>query len=360
MKIAQIAPIIERVPPKKYGGTERVVYALTEELVKLGHDVTLFASGDSLTSARLISVYPKPLREAKFENLYGANPWTLLNVGLAYKLQNNFDIIHDHNNEISLPVSNVAHTPVVMTIHGAFNENVKKIYEILNKVNIVSISNAQRIPMPNLNYVANVYNGLKMDNYPFSDKDEGYLLFVGRISLEKGVHHAITVAQHLNLPLIIAAKLDTEARHDIAYFKEYIEPKLSDQIKWIGEVNEEERNDLMSKAICLLHPLTWREPFGLTLIEAMACGCPVVAIGKGSIPEIIVDQKTGYIVDDVYEMIEAVKKIKKIDRNECRNYSLINFNSLKMAKEYEKAYYKVLNKELPRKKDKYYPATKRL
>lgn len=344
MKIAQISPIVERVPPRKYGGTERVVYALTEELVKKGHDVTLFASGDSITSAKLVSVRPRPLREIRIENLYGANAWTLLNIGLAYKMQNEFDIIHDHNNDISLPVANLSTTPVVMTIHGAFNQNVKKIFQVLDRVNIVTISNAQSIPLPNLNYVGNVYNGLNMDDYPFSDMPENYLLFVGRISMEKGVHYAIDVAEQLELPLIIAAKLDQQAPHDVYYFHEFIEPKLSDQIRWVGEIDEEQRNQLMSKAYCFLHPITWSEPFGLTLIEAMACGCPVIAFNKGSIPEVIKDGETGFVVRDTKEMIEAIFNINKIDRKRCRSYVLEKFNAKKMADEYEKIYQKVIKK----------------
>ena len=189
------------------------------------------------------------------------------------------------------------------------------------------------------NYAGTVYNGLAMEDYPFSDKDEGYLLFVGRISMEKGVHFAIEVAQYLNLPLTIAAKLESI---DMPYFQEYVGPRLSDQIKWVGEVEEEERNKLMSKALCFLHPITWREPFGLTMIEAMACGCPVVAFNKGSIPEIIKDGETGYVVNDVDEMIEAVKKIKSISRAKTRDYALKNFNSKIMAKGYERVYKEVI------------------
>ncbi len=347
MRIAQIAPIIERIPPRKYGGTERVIHALTEELVKKGHDVTLFASGDSETSAKLVSVYPRPLREVKIENLYGANAWTLLNIGLAYKMQDQFDIIHDHNNDLSLPVANLSKTPVVMTIHGAFNENVKKIFQVLNRVNIVTISKAQSAPLPNLNYVGNVYNGLDMEDYVFSDTPDDYLLYVGRISMEKGVHFAIEVAHQLDMPLIIAAKVDPEAPHDVAYFKEYIEPRLSDQIRWVGEVDDAERNELMSKAYCFLHPITWAEPFGLTLIEAMACGCPVIAFNKGSIPEVIQDGKTGFVVRDIKEMIEAVYNIDKIDRKYCREYALAKFNARRMADDYEKIYQQILNKNLP-------------
>lgn len=339
MKIAQIAPLIERVPPKKYGGTERVIYTLTEELVKMGHDVTLFASGDSITSAKLLSSYPKSLREAKINDVYGTNVQQMLAIGMAYEMQDEFDIIHDHNGHMSLPTANIAKTPVVMTLHGAFNPQNRRLFETLNKVHYVSISNSQRVPVPNLNYAGTVYNGLYLDNYPFSEEDEGYLLFVGRISMEKGVHHAIEVAQYLQLPLIIAAKLEAV---DMQYFKEYVEPKLSDQIKWIGEVDEEERNLLMSKALCFLHPVTWREPFGLTLIEAMATGCPVVAFNRGSIPEVIEHGKTGFVVEDAEEMIEAVSNIKQIKRADCRARALGEFNAEKMARGYLEIYEKIL------------------
>lgn len=346
LRIAQIANIIERVPPKRYGGTERVVYALTEELVKRGHKVSLFASGDSQTSAQLFAIYPKSIREARFENIYGANILSLLNIGYAYKMQDQFDIIHDHNCYLSLPAANLSITPVVMTLHGSLGINEKRIFENLNKPYAVSVSKAQAYHAINLNYLGNVYNGLKMDHFPFSKKDDGYLLFVGRISREKGVHFAIEAAQYLNLTLIIAAKLDSrkDAADDEQYFRESIEPKLSDQIRWIGEVDEQERNRLMSKALCLLHPVNWNEPFGLTMIEAMACGCPVVAFNMGSIPEIVADGKTGFIVSNVVEMIEAVSKIKKIKREECRKYALENFNEKKMTDEYEKIYYKILEK----------------
>ena len=340
MKIAQIAPIVERVPPKKYGGTERVVYALTEDLVRLGHDVTLFASGDSITSAKLISVYPRALREARLKDIYGLNTWTLLNIGLAYKMQDQFDVIHDHTGHIGLPTANICRKPVVMTLHGPFTVDNKPLFKELNNPHLVSISKSQMVSGLNLpNYAGTVYNGLAMEDYPFSDKDEGYLLFVGRISMEKGVHFAIEVAQYLNLPLTIAAKLESI---DMPYFQEYVGPRLSDQIKWVGEVEEEERNKLMSKALCFLHPITWREPFGLTMIEAMACGCPVVAFNKGSIPEIIKDGETGYVVNDVDEMIEAVKKIKSISRAKTRDYALKNFNSKIMAKGYERVYKEVI------------------
>jgi glycosyltransferase involved in cell wall biosynthesis len=337
MKIAQIAPIVERVPPRTYGGTERVVHSLTEELVKRGHEVTLFASGDSISSAKIQSVYPRSLREAKLPDIYGSNPWTLLNFGLAYDMQDQFDVIHDHTMPLSLPAANVASTPVIGTMHGAFNATNRKLFQTLRHPNIVSISQAQIFSAPNINHLGTVYNGLPMEHYPFSNEHEGYLLYVGRIAMEKGVHHAIEVADQLDMPLIIAAKLDPT---DQQYFKGYIEPRLSNRIKWIGEVDEEERNKLMSKAKCFLHPVTWREPFGLTLIEAMATGCPVVAFNKGSIPEIIKTGVTGFV--DSESMIDAVEGIDVIDRAACRDHVLTNFSAVKMADNYEELYKKLV------------------
>lgn len=340
MKIAQIAPIIERVPPKKYGGTERVVHTLTEELVERGHNVTLFASGDSITSAKLVSVYPRSLREAKLKDLYGLNAFTLLNIGTAYARQDEFDIIHDHNGVYSLSTANISKTPSVITLHGPFTSENRHIFRQLKNPHLVTISNSQATVL-DLNYAGTVYNGLRMDDFPFSDEHDGYLIFVGRISMEKGVHLAIETALNLNLPLLIAAKVD---QVDRAYFHEYVEPYLSEQIQWIGEVDEKRRNELFSRAMCSLHPVTWREPFGLTIIEAMACGCPVVAFNKGSIPEIIKNGETGFVVEDIYDMIDAVERIDTIDRNQCRKHALMNFNAAKMVSGYMNIYEEILQK----------------
>lgn len=342
MRIAQIAPLIERVPPKKYGGTERVIYALTEELVKRGHDVTLFATGDSITSAKLSSVFPSSLREANFTNLYKKNSWTILNFGLAYQRQHEFDIIHDHNGVISLPTANLSPTPVVMTMHGAFSVVNKHVFKSFRNPNIVSISLAQRQPLPKLNYVGNVYNGLDLRYYPVNTNPGKYLLFVGRITKEKGVHIAIEVAKRLNLELIIAAKLEKIHQR---YFNRYIKPRLSSKIRWIGEVDERTRNLLMSRALCFLHPVTWREPFGLTLIEAMACGCPIVAFDRGSIPEVVKHGKTGFIAKDIDEMVYYVSQITKIKRQDCRIHALQEFSVEKMTSGYEEVYRNVIKKK---------------
>ncbi len=347
MKIAQIAPIVERVPPKKYGGTERVVYALTEELVKMGHDVTLFASGDSITSAKLVSVSPKSLRELKVADPYGANIFSWMNFGLGYQVSEEFDIIHDHMGTLSLPTANLSKTPVVMTYHGPFTQEVQDIYSMLNSPYVASISKNQGSVLSNqVNHIGTVHNGLQMDDYPFSDTPGDYLLFVGRITLEKGVHHAINVAKKLGKRLIIAAKLDHAFAPDVEYYETQIKPLLDDdQIRWIGEVEEKERNELMKGALAFLHPVTWPEPFGLTLIESMACGTPVVAFGLGSIPEVIADGKSGFVVETEEQMVEAVKNISLINRKECREYAISHFGGRKMAESYLAVYEKILRIE---------------
>lgn len=340
MRIAQVAPLVERVPPKKYGGTERVVSVLTEELVRRGHEVTLFATGDSITSAKLVSVYPRSLREAKFSDLYGLNQMALANIGLAYARAGEFDVIHDHNGYISLPVAEISPTPAIITEHGPFNTQKHKIYELLRRPPIVSISESQIAVAPYVNHLATVYNGLTMEHYPYSGEHDGYLLFVGRISMEKGTHLAIEVAQYLDIPLIIAGKVDPI---DQDYYRHYVAPLISDaQVRWIGEVDEAERNRLMSRAMAFLHPVTWREPFGLTMIEAMACGAPVIAFRRGSVSEIVRHGETGYVVDSMEEMIEAVLNIAAIDRAHCQKHALQRFSAARMADGYEAAYKKAV------------------
>lgn len=340
MRIGLVAPIIERVPPKRYGGTERVIAGLADGLVRRGHEVTLFASGDSVTLAKLDSIYPRALREARLKDIYGPNQWTLLNIGHAYDRQAEFDIIHDHIFPYSLPTANIATTPVVATMHGAFTPENRKLFQALRKPGIVSISNSQVYTAPNINYLGTVYNGLNMEAYPFGPSGGDYLLFVGRICYEKGVHLAIQVAQELDERLIIAAKLDPIDR---PYFRDYVEPSLSERIEWVGEVDEAERNRLMASAKAFLHPVTWREPFGLTLIEAMACGCPVIAMNRGAISELVVNGETGYIVEDAEGMLDAVAGVGEIDRAACRAHVLANFTVERMIDGYETIYDELLS-----------------
>lgn len=346
MRIAQIAPIVERLPPRKYGGTERVVYHLTEELVKKGHDVTLFATGDTVTSAKLVSVVPRGLREMKGEkDIYGFNLHSLLNMGLAYSMAAEFDIIHDHNAHMGLPTANVVSTNVVMTWHGPYDAGMTEYFSRLSRPHLVSISRSQAALAPSLRFAGTVYNGLPMEHYPFAGSAADYLLFVGRIDMEKGVHFAIDAAVATETRLIIAAKLDDAVPAIKKYFDEYIAPRLAkhaDLVTWIGEVDEAERNQLMTRARALLHAVTWPEPFGLTLIEAQACGCPVIAFNKGAIPEIVRDGATGYVVEDLAGMIRAIKDLPKIDRAQCRAHALENFNATRMAEGYEAIYRRVL------------------
>jgi glycosyltransferase involved in cell wall biosynthesis len=341
MKIAQIAPIIERVPPKTYGGTERVVSALTEELVRRGHDVTLFASSDSITSAHLSSVSTQSLRQAGINGEEGII-WNLLHIGSAYEQAEAYDIIHDHSGILSLPLAQISPTPVVVTIHGSLFHHSRRVYERFQRPEFVSISRSQQKHAPNLKFFASIHNGLPMEHYPYSPSHDDYLLFVGRICPEKGVDVAIHVAKKMRKKLIIAAKVDERNK---AYFTQEIEPNLTGDVQWIGEVSERARNELMSRALCFLHPARWDEPFGLTLIEALACGCPVIAFNKGAIPEIIIDGETGFIVENVDQMVQAVRDVERINRDVCRLYAVTTFNDRIMTDQYESVYHYSLAKE---------------
>lgn len=350
LKIAQIASPLESVPPTGYGGTERVIHALTEELVRRGHEVTLFASGDSITSAKLEWVCETSLRRGSKENPYKSSHYDKLrHIKHAYASVNQFDIIHDNMGIGSLKVAGSfirsIEKPVFQTVHNPINEYEANVYKEFQNINVVTISNNQGSEYLSLfNHAGVVYNGLNMEGYPFSAKPQSYLLFVGRISAEKGVHYAIEVAKKLDLRLILAAKLDYFFSDDIRYYQEFVLPSLSDQIKWVGEIDEAERNLLMSNSLALLHPVRFREPFGLVLIESLACGAPVISFPNGSIPEIVEDRKNGFVVNSSQEMIEAVMNIDTIDRKTCRLHALQKFNSETMANSYERLYYNALCK----------------
>ncbi len=340
LKIAQIAPIIERVPPRKYGGTERVVSEITEELVKRGHDVTLFATGDSRTSAKLSSVYPKSIRQSNLAKTEALD-WSMFHIESAYKHNDKFDIIHEHNSTFGVQSANNSKTPTVLTLHGRIRPGTKKLLEQHKNPYYVSISKDQ-VKDVNLKKVTCIPHGINFKGYPFGAEPRGYLLYVGRITKIKGTHIAIEIARELNMPLIIAAKLDVS---DQDYFDKFIKKNLNSKIKWIGEVTTSERNKLMSQALCLINPITWREPFGLTMIEAMATGCPVVSFNKGSVPEVIQNGKTGYMARTKNEMKNAIKKIGKIDRKYTRSFALENFSVETMVDRYEELYEKILNKK---------------
>ena len=344
MKIAQIAPFEEPVPPKKYGGTERIVYHLTEELVKNGHNVTLFATGDSKTSAKLLSIFPKALRSIKIgQNLKAREAYKLIGLAkvIGILLKENFDIIHNHIGWRFLPFIKILKTKVVTTLHGPLDIGYQRfIYQKFPNSYYISISKNQREPLPKLNFVGNVYNGIDIRSFPFKEKSGNYLAFLGRMSPEKGPLEAIKIAKKMKMKLVMAAKIDLV---DKEYFSKKIEPLIDNRmIKFIGEVGHKKKVQLLQNAKATLVPINWREPFGLVLTESMSCGTPVIAFKRGSVPEIIKDKKTGFIVKNVDEAVESLKKIDQIDRRDCRKWVEEKFTSEKMANGYEKIYSKVL------------------
>lgn len=340
MRIAQISPLWERVPPPRYGGIELIVHLLTDELVRRGHDVTLFASGDSITKAKLKSVHdqatrldPKITEPGVYEQMILAE---------AYHQAAEFDIIHSHIDFLALPYASFVKTPTVHTTHGIFTRDKEKIYRRFAWQPLISISEDQREPRLGLNYVHTVYNGIDTNVYSFHSKsaESPYLAFVGRMSHEKGPVEAIKIARAAGLPLKMAGKVDS---FNEEYYRQQVEPLIDgEQIQYLGEVSHEEKVKLLGEATVTLFPITWREPFGLVMIESMATGTPVVAMGLGSVPEVVAHGKTGYICHSVENMIEVIPDAIKLDRHTCREYVLTRFSVQSMADEYEKAYKIVL------------------
>lgn len=347
MRIAQIAPLNQRVPPPRYGGTERVVSYLTEELVRRGHKVTLFSAAGSETKAELASVVPHPLREA---HILDSTPFTVAEVAKVYKLAEKFDIIHNHAwpDYLTFAAASQSKTPTVTTLHNPFFPETRRVFDEYKNLNFVSISNNQRKSNKKLNYCGTVYNSIPVEKFPYSKNHDDYLLHVGRISLQKGTHIAIDVATSLKKELIIAAKLDP---WEVEYFNQYVAPRLSNgHVHWVGEVDEAERNKLMSKALCLVNPITWKEPFGLAMIESMACGAPVASFKNGSAPEIVEHGKTGFVVENEKQMVRAIKKIGSLERKECRKHVKEKFSVKQMVDSYEDIYRKVIEGNCKRTK----------
>jgi glycosyltransferase involved in cell wall biosynthesis len=334
MRIAQISPLWESVPPATYGGIELVVYNLTEELIRRGHEVTLFASGGSRTSGKLVAISEKPLRiDPDIDN---PNLWNFLMISELLDRASEFDIIHNHMDLCAIPFAKFMKPPMVTTLHGIFVPGNIKLFERFRNHPYVSISLAQRTI--DLNYIANVYNGINTKLYRFSRQpaDPPYLLFLGRMSAEKGVHHAIEVAKRCGLKLIIAGKVD---KVDVDYWNRECLPLIDGKnIEFIGEVNLQQKVALFAGALATLCPVTWREPFGLVLIESMVCGTPVVAFNKGSIPELIVDGKTGFICETVDEMVRAIARVESLKREDCHRHVIDNFSAERMTDGYECVY----------------------
>ena len=339
MRIAQVAPLWESVPPKLYGGTERVVSYLTEELVRLGHDVTLFASGDSVTAARLEPICDRALRLNKGIFNRDAPMMMLMEQGLG-KL-NEFDVIHSHLDFLGFPLARRNPTPTVSTFHGRLDlPELQPVFREYIELPIVSISDAQRKPVSWANWQATIYHGLPKDLYSFHPKPGAYLAFLGRIAAEKRPDHAIELAKRLGIPLRIAAKVDPA---DQEYFRTEIEPLLSDpSVEYLGEITDAEKDEFVGNATALVCPYDWPEPFGLVLIEALACGTPVVAYRRGSIPEIIEDGVTGFVCEGLDEMTAAIQRISEIDRGQCRLSFEERFTVERMARDHIRLYERVL------------------
>ncbi len=335
MRIAQVAPLAESVPPTGYGGTERVVAYLADELVRQGHDVTLFASGDSRTTARLVACSPSALRlDEKVIDPIAHEVYQLERVAAE---AHRFDIIHWHLDYFHFPMSRRLGVPQLTTLHGRLDiPDLQPVYDEFGDMPVVSISNDQRAPLPQAQWLATVHHGMPLDELMPSRDVGDYLAFLGRISPEKRADRAIEVARRAGLPLRIAAKVDDADRE---YFEREIEPLLdAEHVEFIGEIGPLEKNEFLGRARALLFPIDWSEPFGLVMIEAMACGTPVIAYRSGSVPEVITEGVSGFIVDDIEGAVEAVRRLDEIDRAACRGAFEERFSVERMAREYLEAY----------------------
>jgi len=344
MHIAQIAPLTEAIPPKLYGGTERVVSWLTEELIALGHEVTLFASGDSATSARLDAVWPRALR------LDGAvrdpNALHILMLERVYQRAADFDFLHCHLDYYPFSLFSRQATPFVTTLHGRLDlPEHQPIFNAFSAVPVVSISNAQRRPLPQAHWVRTVHHGLPERLLAPRPIKPSYFAFLGRIAPEKGVDRAIRIAEHCGVPLKIAAKVDNADRE---YYDEQIRPMIkSAAAEYIGEINDKEKAEFLNGAIALLVPIDWPEPFGLVMIEAMACGTPVIAFNRGSVPEVIDDGVTGFVVEDINGAIGAVDRLGHLSRQKIRRRFEERFTARRMAQDYLAVYRSLTDRVAP-------------
>ncbi|MEO8794537.1 MAG: glycosyltransferase family 4 protein [Daejeonella sp.] len=333
MKIAVLSPIAWRTPPRHYGPWEQMASNLTEGLFKLGYDVTLFASGDSETAGKLKSVIPQGYEENRNTD---AKVSECLHISHLMEQAGDFDLIHNHFDFLPLTYSRLIKTPLITTIHGFSSEKIIPVYKKYNATsNYVSISDSDR--SGDLDYLATVYNGINVENFQFNEFPEDYLLFFGRIHPDKGTSEAIEIATKSKRKLLISGIIQ-----DAEYFKEKVEPFFSDQIIYLGNAGPEARNKLLSNAAALLHPINFNEPFGLSVAESMMCGTPVIAFNKGSMPELIKNEETGFLVENTNEAVEAVKNISQLKRENCRNWSVSKFSQDKMVNDYVNCYKTIL------------------
>ena len=335
MRIAQIAPLAESVPPKLYGGTERVIAWLTEELIELGHEVTLFASGDSTTRAKLVPVWPRALRLGRPRSDPIAAQAVLIEAMARQAAE--FDVIHAHIDWLHLPLLSRLGVPFLTTPHGRLDlPGLRDVVRQFPDAPFVSISNNQRLPLAEANWLGTVYHGLPVTSLRPSFEPGSYLGFLGRLIAEKGPEVAIRIARAVGMPLHIAAKIP---RGERGYFKDKLEPQIDgERVHLIGEVNDEAKERFLAGAAALLFPIDWPEPFGLVMIEAMACGTPVIAFRSGSVPEVVHDGVTGFIVDGEDEAVQAIRRLRELDRRKVRAHFEQRFTAQRMAREYVSHY----------------------
>ena len=336
MRIAQIAPLFEAVPPKLYGGTERVVSALTEELVAMGHDVTLFASGDSVTAATLDAVWPRALRLDPSVKDWIAAYMRMME--LVRRRAHEFDVLHFHTDYFPASLFSRQDTPFLTTLHGRLDlPEFGAVYNLFPDVPMVSISDHQRLPLPDLGWVATVLHGIPERLLTPQPGRPEYLAFLGRISPEKGIEAAIRIAGRVGIKLKVAAKVDSADR---GYFERSVEPLLAanPNVEFIGEINDAQKPAFLSAAHALLFPIDWPEPFGLVMIESMACGCPVIAMRRGSVPEVMDHGVTGFIIDNEDEAVEALARLPELDRGAVRRRFEQRWTAQRMAQDYVEVY----------------------
>lgn len=338
MRIAQLAPLMESVPPSRYGGTERVVATLTDELVRRGHEVTLFATGDSRTKARLVPVTPRALRPA---GVRYADPYTTLALGMAFSRADEFDVIHSHLDHPALLCGRFVSTPVLHTLHGRLDlPEIQPLFNYFTDAALASISDNQRRLVPHWNWLGTVYNGIEPNAFTFHPRPGSYLAFLGRIAPEKGIEDAVEVARIGRLPLKVAAKVDPVDRE---YYESRVRPLFAEaQVEFIGEITEREKDAFLGQALALLFPIRWPEPFGMVMVEAMATGTPVIAGRFGSVPEVVDDGVTGFICDSVQEMALACGRAAMLDRSACRARVEERFTPAHMAGGYEALYRRLI------------------
>jgi glycosyltransferase involved in cell wall biosynthesis len=342
MRVAQVAPLFESVPPQAYGGTERIVHYITEALVNAGEEVTLFAAGDSSTSAELVPVCEQSLRLDRSCRDHVA-PHLMMLEQVAQRADE-FDIIHFHCDYLHYPLSRRNGYRHVTTLHGRLDlPELEPLYRVFTDVPVVSISNAQRKPLPHANWTATVLHGLPANQYNLVERPGEYLAFLGRVSPEKRLDRAIEIAMRVGIPLKVAAKVD---RADQDYYDAQIKPLISRAgrlVEFFGEIGDAQKQDFLGQARVLLFPIDWPEPFGLVMIEAMACGTPVIAFECGSVPEVIDEGTTGFIVSDLDDAVGAVERVDEINRRKCRNMFEQRFLAERMAKEYVQVYRQLLD-----------------